>query len=150
MGVVVREMKADEWREWSSMRQALYDGLNDADAETEARAFLEGRDPNLKIVYLALLDEEIAGFCELSERSYAEGCFDGPVAYFEGWYVRDFARRKGVGRALLDAAIAWAKSKNYPHLASDAELSNTRSQAVHKALGFEEVERAVHFKMALK
>ena len=150
MDISVREMKSSEWRDWSTMRQTLYDGLNDADAEKEAQIFLDGQDPNLKIVYLAFLDQEIAGFCELSERSYAEGCYDGPVAYLEGWFVHEFARNRGVGKALIDAAVTWAKEHQYPHLASDAELSNTRSQQAHKALGFEEVERAVHFKMALK
>lgn len=146
----VREMKRDEWREWSAMRQALYDGLDDADAEREAQKFLSGEDQDLKIVLLALQDTNVIGFAELSERSIAEGCFDGPVAYLEGWYIKPEFRRIGVGKSLIDAAIIWAKSNSYPHLASDAELTNVDSQNAHIALGFEEVERAVHFKMALK
>ena len=146
----VREMKRDEWREWSAMRQALYDGLDDADAGHEALKFLSGEDRDLKIVLLAVQDTKAIGFAELSERSIAEGCFAGPVAYLEGWYIKPEFRRIGVGKALIDAAIIWAKSNSYPHLASDAELTNVDSQNAHIALGFEEVERAVHFKMALR
>ncbi len=146
----VREMKQNEWREWSAMRQALYDGLNDADAEREALKFVSGADPDLKIVLLAVQDTNVIGFAELSERSVAEGCYDGPVAYLEGWYIKPDFRKKGVGAALIEAAKNWAKSSNYPHLASDAELTNIDSQNAHIALGFEEVERAVHFRMSLR
>ncbi len=100
----VRGMKQNEWREWSVMRQALYDGLDDADAEREALKFMSGEDQDLKIVLLAVQDTNVIGFAELSERSVAEGCYDGPVAYLEGWYIKPDFRKKGVGAALIEAA----------------------------------------------
>ena len=34
-------------------------------------------------------------------------------------------------------------------MASDARIENVDSQAAHKALGYEEVDRCVHFRKAL-
>ena len=58
-------------------------------------------------------------------------------------------RGSGVGRALIAAAEQWARDRQYTELASDALLDNTGSYAAHRALGFEEVERAIHFRKAL-
>ena len=93
----------------------------------------------------------LCGFAEVMLRSHAEGCWDYTadgsmgIAYLEAWWVDEDARGDGVGRALVDACEHWARAHGSPALASDAELENTRSQAAHAALGFAEVERAVHF-----
>ena len=102
------------------------------------------------IVALAIVDDELAGFAEVSVRSdHVEGTACSPVAYLEGWFVRPAHRGHGVGRALINFAEQWAISKGFPELASDAELENSRSIALHAALGFREVGRNVHFVKSL-
>lgn len=93
-------------------------------------------------------DGDLAGFLELSVRNYAEGCA-GPAPYVESWFVDADVRGQGIGRALMRAAESWARNRGYREIASDAELENTGSHAAHAALGFEEVERGVHFRKAL-
>jgi aminoglycoside 6'-N-acetyltransferase I len=93
-------------------------------------------------------DETVGGFLELSVRNYAEGC-TGPTPYIESWFVDEDLRRSGAGRALMDAAEQWAREHGYSEIASDALLDNETSHAAHQALGFEEVERSVHFRKAL-
>jgi aminoglycoside 6'-N-acetyltransferase I len=90
----------------------------------------------------------LAGFLELSVRSYAEGC-TGPVPYVEGWHVDADVRRQGVGRALVARAEAWARERGYTEIASDTEVERAHSIRAHRALGFEEVERIVVFRKAL-
>ena len=51
--------------------------------------------------------------------------------------------------ALMSAAEQWARQNGYTVLASDTELENTASERVHRALGFEEVERTIHFRKVL-
>lgn len=85
----------------------------------------------------------LAGFAEAGARSLADGCETSPVAYLEGWYVDDNARRQGIGAALIHAAEAWARSQGFREFASDAELENLESQRAHLALGFKEVGRSV-------
>ncbi|MBI3654496.1 MAG: GNAT family N-acetyltransferase [Acidobacteria bacterium] len=91
----------------------------------------------------------LQGFIEVSIRSYAEGCSTDGVGYIEGWYVDEGARLQGVGRALVEAAEAWAMSQGCVEMASDTELENLVSQKAHARLGYEEVERIVCFKKRL-
>jgi aminoglycoside 6'-N-acetyltransferase I len=58
-------------------------------------------------------------------------------------------RKRGAGRALMDAALEWARARGHVEIASDTQLENKRSQKVHRALGFDEVERIVVFRKAL-
>src|SRR5204862_2956995 len=90
----------------------------------------------------------LAGYIEVSVRNYAEGC-DGATPYIESWFVDDDVRGAGIGAALMTEAEDWARSQGYREIASDALLDNLSSQKAHEALGFEEVERTVHFRKNL-
>ena len=88
------------------------------------------------------------GFAEASIRSdYVNGATSSPVAFLEGIFVEPRARRTGVARRLVEEISAWARDRGLSELASDADLSNTISHAVHSGLGFEETERVVFFRM---
>lgn len=94
-------------------------------------------------------DARPIGFLELSVRAYAEACQSDNVAYVEGWYVAPEARGRGVGRALIEAAEDWAREQGCTELASDSQLDNTASVAVHRALGFSEIGQIRCFRKAL-
>jgi aminoglycoside 6'-N-acetyltransferase I len=59
-------------------------------------------------------------------------------------------RKHGIGGALVKAAEEWAVAHGHTEIASDALLDNTVSEQAHKALGFDEVERAIRFRKSLK
>jgi aminoglycoside 6'-N-acetyltransferase I len=59
-------------------------------------------------------------------------------------------RGRCVGVALVQAAEEWALANGYCEMASDALLENAERARAHKALGFEEVERAIRFRKALR
>ena len=86
----------------------------------------------------------------MSLRSIAEGCRTTPVPYVEGWYVMPEARRRGIGRELMGAAESWARERGDVEIASDALIDNLPSERAHRALGFVEVERAIHFRKDLQ
>ncbi len=146
----IREMKPAEWREWAAMRQILFRGFTDEDATKEAELFLSGEDPNLKVVFLVFVDGQSVGFADVAHRSYADCCYDGPVAYLEGWFVKSGFRKSGIAKALIDAVANWAREKGYPHLASDADLKNLDGHKAHEACGFAEVGRIVQYRMNLR
>ena len=92
---------------------------------------------------------KLGGFIELSVRNRVDGTMSPRVGYVEGWYVDADVRGKGIGRALIARAEAWAKEMGFTELASDAELENEDSIRAHGALGFRETFRLVHFVKSL-
>ena len=105
------------------------------------RFFWSPGDPTACLV--AETEDGVVGFVELPIRHYAEGCETDRVGYLEGWYVTPAWRRRGVGRTLVAAGEAWARTHGCREFASDTQLDNTASQAAHHALGFTEAERIV-------
>ena len=52
---------------------------------------------------------------------------------------------KGVGKALINMCEKWAKEHCCTEFASDCEVDNLASEQFHKAIGFKEVSRNIHF-----
>ena len=139
----VRQYTPADRRAYQALREKLWPDSSDADndswfARADATTFLAFRD-----------DGAMCGFVEVGARPYAEGCDTSPVGYIEGWWVDEDMRRKGVGRALLDAAEQWARARGYGEIASDALIDNLNSHAAHRACGYREVERIVCFRKTL-
>jgi aminoglycoside 6'-N-acetyltransferase I len=103
-------------------------------------------------VSLVALDDNgaLIGFLEVGLRSHADGCDpSNPVAFVEGWFVQEGFRNRGVGKELMRAAEDWARAQGCREMASDALIDNQVSQQAHEALGFEVVDRCVHFRKGL-
>jgi aminoglycoside 6'-N-acetyltransferase I len=95
-------------------------------------------------------DGSAMGFVEASKRvDYVNGTNSSPVVFLEGLYVEPAARRNGVARALVAGVEDWAVAERCSELASDSQLENVVAHAVHRALGFEEMERVVYFRRAV-
>jgi len=120
-------------------------------AELEA-ALTRPLQPGFPAATLVAEDAQgtLVGFLEVGLRSHADGCDPArPVGFVEGWFVVEEERKKGIGRALLRAAEDWARSQGCREMASDALIDNAGSEHAHVALGFEVVDRCVHFRKAL-
>jgi aminoglycoside 6'-N-acetyltransferase I len=146
--IAIRAYAPGDHAEWLRMRRALFDDLAPGNEEADAAAWLARPDATV-LVAVRADGSGLAGFAELAERPYADGCDTSPVGYLEGWWVDADVRRQGVGAALVAAGIAWARARGYRELASDALLDNVTSHRAHEALGFAEVERAVKYRMPL-
>jgi aminoglycoside 6'-N-acetyltransferase I len=95
-------------------------------------------------------DGPLIGFLEVGLRSHADGCNPAqPVGFIEGWFVNESFRGRGVGSALIRAAEEWARAQGCLEMASDALIDNDASLKAHEALGFEVVDRCVHFRKTL-
>ncbi len=93
----------------------------------------------------------LAGFLQVGLRSHADGCDPKhPVGFVEGWFVFETSRRRGIGKALMRAAEEWARSQGCKEMASDTWIDETTSQNAHQALGFEVVDRCIHFRKPLQ
>jgi aminoglycoside 6'-N-acetyltransferase I len=143
----VREYRDGDWSEWLRMTAALFPheatddlarGMREHRARADAAVFVAARH-----------DGGLAGFVEAGARPYADGCHTSPVGYAGAWFVDADVRRAGVGRALLDAAEAWARAAGYPEMASNALLDNVLSHQAHARSGYVEVGRVVQFRKPL-
>lgn len=95
-------------------------------------------------------DGSLCGFVEAGLRSHADGCdARQPVGFLEGWFVEESARGRGVGGALVAAAEAWAREQGCAEMASDTWIGEEASQRAHEALGYEVVDRCVHYRKSL-
>ena len=102
------------------------------------------------VVFVAEDGGEVVGFIEVGLRSHADGCDPRrAVGFVEGWYVEPRLQRSGVGRALMAAAEAWSREQGARELGSDTWLDNAGSQRAHEALGFEVVDRCVHYRKSI-
>ena len=97
-------------------------------------------------VFLCRVDGKSVGFAQCQLRhDYVEGTDSSPVGYLEGVFVETQYRKRGFGKALVDACENWAKEQGCTEFASDCELENTQSLAFHLHSGFQEVNRVICF-----
>ncbi|MEX3747146.1 aminoglycoside 6'-N-acetyltransferase [Lysinibacillus xylanilyticus] len=97
-------------------------------------------------IYLAYKDDEAVGFAQCQLRTdYVEGTHSSPVGYLEGLFVNEPNRQKGIAKLLVESCEQWAKRKGCIEFASDCELQNLESLAVHLKLGFSEANRIICF-----
>lgn len=146
----VRSVEPNDAADWLRMRLALWPEGESSEHATEIAQFFAGA-LNMPLEVLLAVDEtgKAVGFAELSIRNYAEDCLTDRVAYLEGWYVEPEWRRRGVGKVLIAAAEAWARSQGCTEFGSDALIDNETSAAAHRALGFEETVQIRCFKKQL-
>lgn len=143
MSFTIRHAAPEDKPEWLRMRQALWSDtpLDYLSLDLDAR--LAAKD---KIVFLASSDDgQLVAFVEVGLRDFAEGCDTSPVGYIEAWYVDPHVRGQKLGRELIHAAEQWARGKGATEMASDTWLDNHASIQAHLKLGYEEVDRLVHF-----
>ncbi|HMH12225.1 MAG TPA: GNAT family N-acetyltransferase [Edaphobacter sp.] len=92
----------------------------------------------------------LTGFLQAGLRSHADGCDTAhPVGFIEGWFVYEPLRHRGIGGALMHAAEQWSRTQGCIEIASDTWIDHTLSQIAHQSLGFEIVDRCVHFRKHL-
>lgn len=140
----VRPLTEGELDAWLDLRVALWPDSTREEHASDRELVLD--DPQRYAVLVVPDDSgRLVAFAEVSLREWAEGCESRPVGYLEGWYVAPAWRRRGLGRALVEAAERWAQARGAREFASDVEPDNAASLAAHARLGFREVGRAVLF-----
>ncbi|MEW7993700.1 MAG: GNAT family N-acetyltransferase [gamma proteobacterium symbiont of Clathrolucina costata] len=142
--MAIREIKKSDLKQWSKMRTSLWPNTQDNHL-SEINEYFSGESIDIDQVYVAVFDQQAVGFIELNLRNFAEGSRHPLVPYVEAWYVEPEHRGMGYGKALMRQAEEWALAQGCTELASDTEITNHQSIAMHRYLGFEETERIVCF-----
>lgn len=141
----IRLAKQSDLSAWVAMRSQLWP--DSADQHTsEVKDYMVGSSVDVVCCYV--IDDghgELCGFIELNIRNFAEGSRCPKVPYVEGWYIKPQYQNRGLGKQLMQQAEQWALQQGFHELASDTELKNNKSIAIHKQMGFSEAERVVCF-----
>jgi len=105
--------------------------------EAERRALsraLAGGSPDGPVLLAEDADRSPLGFAYLeTQTDYFTGRAHAHVAVLA---VADGAQGRGVGRALLDAAEAWARRRGDPFITLNVFAQNTRARTVYERLGY--------------
>ena len=153
--VQIRSAQQSDLAQLARLLQALWPQSPVEEHANELRLLLGGKADLVLTMPLTILvaeasDGRLVGFLEVDLRSHADGCNPAQaVGYIEGWYVVEDYRGHGVGKKLLAKAEDWARSHGCIEMASDAIIDNEVSQHVHEALGYEVVDRCVHYRKKL-
>ena len=116
------------------------------DAQELIREMEEAIAGSNSAVMLAYQGSEAVGFAQCQLRfDYVEGTSSSPVGYLEGLYVAEGFRKQGTVRKLIQACEEWSREKGCREFASDCELDNEESLAMHLKLGFAEANRIICF-----
>jgi ribosomal protein S18 acetylase RimI-like enzyme len=118
-------------------------GQPDSRVEERFRNMLESPD------YLLLVAEneqgQVIGLLDASQRWTL--WHRGPCALIEELVVDRKARRQGVGRALIEAAIDWARAQGCSEVEISTDTDNLPAQAFYRKLGFESVALLLEYEM---
>ena len=149
--IQIRAARLSDLDQLAPMLAALWPTSSAQEHAQELRLLLGGKADAVLTMPLTIFvaeasDQTLVGFLEVDLRSHADGCNPSqPVGYIEGWYVAEDYRQRGVGARLIASAEDWARSHGCIEMASDAIIDNQVSQHVHEALGYEVVDRCVHY-----
>lgn len=136
--VLIRDATADDWpRIWPFLRQIVRDGETyaydrDMDEVTARELWLVG--PPGRTVVAVQEDGAVVGTANM----YANRPGGGPHVASASFMVDPRASGKGVGRALGEEALTWARSRGFRAMQFNAVVeTNASAVALWRSLGFE-------------
>src|SRR5690349_9824437 len=143
--LTVRRFAPDEWRLYRALRLAALEESPDAFGSTLAHELARADDhwaarlargvgSSHELPLVAVLDGEPAGLAWARRDDVDPG---QPAHLYQMW-VAPNARRQGVGRALLDAAIDWARDVGASVLVLDVTTGNSDAARLYESAGFVE------------
>jgi GNAT superfamily N-acetyltransferase len=87
-------------------------------------------------VLVAVLDGAVVGVCQVSLLFHLQHA-GGVVAELESVHVAAAHRRNGVGRALLEHAVAWASDRGCYRVQLTSHVSRDGAHRFYEGLGFQ-------------
>ena len=142
MEITLRRVMQEDKAEWFRMRKGIWPDVPDNYMTFDMDLLLANVD---YFVIFACDGDRPIGLTEAGIRDYGEGCETSPVGYLEGWFVQEEYRGKRIAGLMTQAAENWMREKGCTEVASDTWLDNEPSIRAHVNMGYQEVERLVHF-----
>lgn len=118
-------------------------GQVDPGVEDRFRAMIES--PQHSIFVAEAGQGHVVGLLTMSQRWTL--WHTGPCALVEELVVDERVRRQGVGRALILAALDWAKAQECSEVELSTEPDNLKAQAFYRRLGFESTALLLEYEL---
>ena len=126
-----------------ALSRKLYPNYEDHELRRDLLRFTQSERQQ---VFMAKSKESFIGFIMVSARiDYVEGASSSPTGYLEAIFIEAENRGKGFSKQLLQVAENWVKQNGCTEMGSDTWLNHQNSINFHRAMGFEEEDRLVHF-----
>lgn len=139
----IREAAATDRRRLLALAPRLLEGVAPwrprqavLDAVTEwVRSALDDLANDDQMVLVAEYDNSIAGFVHVNETQHWAGQTD---AYIGELVVAPEFEGRGIGTALVEAAIDWSRARGLERITLATGVRNSRARHLYASLGFEE------------
>lgn len=92
-------------------------------------------DPDT-LVLVAVAEGDVVGYVYADIEAVSWKDLRGPCGFVHDLYVDASARRHGAGRALMEAAMSWIRSKGRRQIVLSTKTGNAHAQRLFHALGF--------------
>lgn len=131
---------------WVTMRRDFW-GDDEATVREAYEIYIEQNRAGRAITFFAVEEDgRHVGFVDAELRTdHVDGARASPVWYLEGVYVVPDRRGSGAGTFMVNHLETHVRDQGYSEIASDCEIGNHQSEAFHKAIGFSEAIRSIHF-----
>jgi ribosomal protein S18 acetylase RimI-like enzyme len=133
-GMTLAPFSPDVAREAHDLIDRVYGGDNAGDSSTSFDSFWSSlsTDPEYDpaLIFIAVTAGRIVGLCHCWSSNFVKNLVVDPA--FE---------RRGIGAALLTAALLAFKSRGATHVDLKTDIDNEKAQSLYRRLGFVIVER---------
>ncbi|HEX4699869.1 MAG TPA: GNAT family N-acetyltransferase [Actinomycetes bacterium] len=143
--VVVRDAQEDDlpallqmWSELRDLAGRMERLMPAADDEAMRKLLVDVDNDPYSRALVAVVDDEVAGIVLLSDTPYAP-LFDQRAVNAHYLHVREGFRRRGVGKALLAAAVAFAEETGAEHVMTSVLPQLRETQRFYARLGMSPV-----------
>ncbi len=89
-------------------------------------------------IFIALEDDEIVGMVVVKILKALPVSKYDKKGYISNLYVREPFRNRGVGKKLVQRAMAWLRSKDVPNVFLEIHAKNLSAQGLYRKLGFKD------------
>lgn len=126
------------WRDKSELvegdRRALAEWFDTAESRSPGTSLADAQGAKAEGMFIAELDGVAAGCAYLV--TLVDYFNQRPHAHLSVLTVAKHAEGQGVGSALLDRSVAWAKEQQSDRLTLSALVTNSRARALYERKGF--------------
>jgi ribosomal protein S18 acetylase RimI-like enzyme len=136
MAVALDRMKSEDESDFLELTRVFY-GHEGFDFDPAASGRMVRHllsNPQVGVVYLARQDGHAVGYMVLTHCYSLE--FGGPFILLDEIFVLPEVQGTGLGKCLIDSAVAYCRENGFGYLRLEAQKKNTRAIEVYRTYGF--------------